>query len=172
MEGALLVGKWIVKALGGYRATAFLLLACAFLASSSWYKHEALRLKQERDKAVVASMLADARLKVAQAKVTERVVTKYVDRVKVVAGRTQTIIKEVPIYVPADSPNLPAGFRVLHDAAAQGVIPDPARIADAAPVPAQDAAETIAGNYGVCWETAEQVRALQDWIREQQAVSR
>ena len=104
------------------------------------------------------------------AKATERVVTQYVDRVQVVAGRTKTIIKEVPIYVPADSPSLPPGFRVLHDAAATGELPDPARIADAAPVPAQDAAETIVSNYGTCAETAEQVIALQDWIRAQQGV--
>ena len=125
-------------------------------------------------KAENAALKADnAALSVAleREKATERVVTKYVDRLQVVAGRTETIIKEVPIYVPADSADLPAGFRVLHDAAATGELPDPAGIADAAPVPAQDAASTVIENYGVCWATGEQLKSLQDWIRAQQAIS-
>ncbi|OGT56299.1 MAG: hypothetical protein A3E01_07035 [Gammaproteobacteria bacterium RIFCSPHIGHO2_12_FULL_63_22] len=131
--------------------------------------------KIERLEAEVVALKADkAALEraVESAKASERVVTKYIDRVKVVAGRTQTIIREVPVYVPTGTADLPAGYRVLHDAAAQGVIPDPARIADAAPVPAQDAAETVVSNYGTCAETAGQVIALQDWIREQQAVAK
>jgi hypothetical protein len=40
---------------------------------------------------------------------------------------TKTIIKEVPVYVQADACPMPAGFRVLHDAAANGEVPDPPR---------------------------------------------
>ena len=151
-----------------WKPLALVLLIAGLVASGyAWKAHNAA---QAAELAKAKAQVVVLTLAVKQAAATERVVTKYVDRVKVVAGRTQTIIKEVPVYVPIDSPDLPAGFRVLHDAAAQGVIPDPARIADASPVPAQDAAETIASNYGTCGETAEQVRALQDWIREQQAV--
>lgn len=45
---------------------------------------------------------------------------------------TQTIIKEVPIYVKATDCAMPGGFRVLHDAAAHGTVPDPGAVADAA----------------------------------------
>ena len=65
---------------------------------------------------------------------------------------------------------MPGGFRVLHDAAAHGVIPDPARIADAAPVPAAAAAGTVAGNYGTCIENAQRLTDLQAWVRAQRAL--
>lgn len=86
-----------------------------------------------------------------------------------VAG--ETIIKEVPVYVPSDTPDLPGGFRVHHDAAAIGELPDPARVADAPAVPAQDVAATLAENYLVCRATAEQLTALQEWVRRQNVES-
>lgn len=115
-----------------------------------------------------------AALATRQQAVTERVVTQYVDRVRTVREKAREIVKEVPIYVPADSCPLPAGFRVLHDAAAFGVppVPDAAARADAAPVPAQTVAATVADNYGACRETAEQLKGLQAWLIQQQAASK
>lgn len=84
---------------------------------------------------------------------------------------TKTIIKEVPVYVKATDFPMPAGFRVLHDAAADGTLPDPARIPDAAPVPAQDVAGTITENYGTCHETATRLVGLQSWVAAQQALN-
>lgn len=83
---------------------------------------------------------------------------------------TKTILKEVPVYVKATDCPMPGGFRVLHDAAADGRIPEPAGIADAAAVPADVAAGTVAENYGLCHETAERLTALQSWVRAQQAL--
>ena len=126
---------------------------------------EAARAKQAAQVAKVAEK---------QAEVTTKVVTEYVDRVKVVREKAREIVKEVPIYVPADSCPLPSGFRVLHDAAALGVpsVPDAAARADAAPVPAQTVAATVADNYGACRETAEQLKGLQAWLIQQQAASK
>ncbi len=81
---------------------------------------------------------------------------------------TETIIKEVPTYVKDTDCALPGGFRVLHDAAAHGQIPDPARVADAASAPAAAVATTVAGNYGACIETAQRLTDLQAWVRAQQ----
>jgi len=106
-----------------------------------------------------------------QAEITTQVVTQYVDRWRTVHDAGQTIIKEVPVYVPADSPALPGGFRLLHDAAATGQLPDAAGSTDAPAVPAQDAAETVAGNYLTCRENAEQLIALQAWVHKQSSVS-
>lgn len=106
-------------------------------------------------------------LKAKQGAVTVRVETKYVDRVKVIREKGQTIVRQVPVFVPAGSCDLPGGFRVLHDAAAANTIPDPAGIPDAAPVPAQDVAATVADNYLTCHETAERLIALQEWVRGQ-----
>ena len=120
---------------------------------------EAARTKQAEQAAKVVTQ---------QAAVTERVVTQYVDRVRTVREKAREIVKEVPVYVPADSCPLPSGFRLLHDAAAGlSPIPNPAARTDAAPVPAQAVAATVADNYGACRETAEQLRGLQAWVSQQ-----
>lgn len=89
------------------------------------------------------------------------------ERVRVV---TRTIVKKVPVYVPTDTPALPAGFGVLHDAAARGVAApdDPAAAIRAyGPGPsAQDAAETVAGNYGTYHEVAGRLAGLQRYVRD------
>lgn len=83
---------------------------------------------------------------------------------------TKTIIEKVPVYVKADSCDLPGGFRLLVDAAADGVIPDPASLTDAAPVPADVAAESVVSNYGIARENAERLRGLQEWVSAQRAL--
>ena len=164
------VFRAVVSILGGWRAT----LWFAGLLWFAWQAHAngalADRLQRQTDAARQAAQVARAERDAAQGRVTVRVVTKYVDRIKVVRERAQTIVKEVPIYVPSGLPALPGSFRVFHDAAAAGVLPDPAGVADAAPVDPQAVAGTVADNYGTCHETAEQLTALQDWIRQQAAV--
>lgn len=83
---------------------------------------------------------------------------------------TKTIIQKVPVYVKTTDCPMPGGFRVLHDAAANGQVPDPARIADAAAAPAADVASTVATNYGTCHEIAQRLTDLQAWVRAQQAL--
>jgi hypothetical protein len=60
------------------------------------------------------------------------------------------------------------GFVRLHDAAAAGELPEPARDADAAAagIALSAVAGTVAANYQTCHENAEQLRALQAWVRE------
>lgn len=141
-------------------------VAVAALYGFGWTRgaahvHAEWQLERAEQATALAKMAAE------QAKVTTQVVTEYVDRVQVVRERGQTIIKEVPVYVPADSCDLPAGFRVHHDASAAGELPDPARIADAAPAGAAAVAETVAGNYSACHQNAEKLRALQSWVSGQ-----
>lgn len=99
--------------------------------------------------------------------VTARVDLKFAPALTQIRTVTKETIRYVPQFVRADGCSLPGGFRVLHDAAAQGRIPDPAGIPDAAAVPARDAAATIASNYGACRETSERLDGLQEWVREQ-----
>lgn len=107
-----------------------------------------------------------SRLSTELANASAQVVTEYVDRVQVVREKGQTIVREVPVYVPSDSCSLPGGFRVLHDSAATGSdLPEPAAAVDARAVTAQDAAATITGNYATCRQTIEQLKALQQWAR-------
>lgn len=105
-----------------------------------------------------------------QARLNVQVVTKYVDRVQVVRGKGDTIIKEVPVYVDRESDRactVPVGFVRVHDAAAANVqVGDPGST-DAAPagIALSAVAGTVADNYTTCHENAEQLIALQARLR-------
>lgn len=139
--------------------------------SAGWgYTRGATAVQDRWDKRSAEQSSVVARVRQHQAEVTERVVTQYVDRVRVIERAADAVIREVPIYVPAQCDadgRLPAGWRVLHDAAASGQPADAARVADAQPVAPDAAAETVARNYLTCRETAEQLTALQQWVIEQ-----
>ena len=66
------------------------------------------------------------------------------------------------------------GFVRLHDAAAAGELPEPARDADAAAagIALSAVAGTVAANYQTCHENAEQLRALQGWVSEVRAAEK
>ena len=66
------------------------------------------------------------------------------------------------------------GFVRLHDAAAAGELPEPARDTDAAAagLALSTVAGTVAANYQTCHENAEQLRALQGWVREMDAATK
>jgi len=152
-----------------YRWLAMLALAATVFAIG-WVKGSS-QVQARWDAATGAQAVAAVTVKQRQADATVQVVTQYVDRVHTVREVGQTIIKEVPVYVPADSPALPGGFRVLHDAAARGELPETARAADAPGVAAQDLADTLAANYLTCRETAEQLTALQVWVAQQRGIN-
>lgn len=125
-------------------------------------------VQKDWDAAVERGRKELARLKAAAGKVTVRTETVYVDRVRTIREKGDAIVREVPVFVPAGSCELPGGFRLLHDAAAADEpVPDPAGIPDAAPVPAQIAATTVTGNYTTCHETAQRLTSLQDWVMGQ-----
>lgn len=110
---------------------------------------------------------------VKQGAASDRIVVKWRTRVEKVKGETEVIEKEVVRYVPARAdPVLPLGWVFLHNAAALGTVPPPtARIDVAAPtIAASDALKGVVTNYGTCRETAEQLTALQEWVREQYQV--
>ncbi|WP_197337938.1 hypothetical protein [Ralstonia solanacearum] len=102
-------------------------------------------------------------------------VTQYVDRVQTIRLKGDTIIKEIPRYVPiqADaSCAVPGGFVRLHDAAAAGTVPDSdTGDADAAPsgVALSTVAATIAENYTDSHANSEQLTGLQQLLRDQGA---
>ncbi len=144
---ALMVGVWAVDRNGYSRGS------------------ETVRAEWAKEREVY--MAALEKEKARQAQVVERVVVEYRDRVKIVKERGDEIVREVEKLVSADSCPLPGGFRVLHDAAASGSLPDdPAGVAAiAAPVEAPAAAETVAGNYAACLANAAQLTALQDLVK-------
>ena len=152
-----------------YRAMVIAALAAA-LFGFGWIKgasHE----QAKSDAAKAAQTVFVAHVQQKQAEATVQVVTKYVDRIRTVHETGATITKEIPIYVPSDAVDLPGGFRLLHDAAALGKLPDSSRIANAASVPVADIARTVTANYETYHSIAEQLTALQEWIKAQQIAS-
>ncbi len=156
-----------------YRWLAVAALAVA-LIGLGWVKG-AGHVQSKWDAAAQQQTLQATAIRERQAQATVKVVTEYVDRVRVVREKGDTIIKEVPVYVPVQADaacTINRGFVRLHDAAAAGELPEPARDADATPagIALSAVAGTIAANYQTCHENAEQLRALQTWIREMKVV--
>lgn len=106
---------------------------------------------------------------------TERVVTRYVK----VQGETQEKIvfrdREVIRYVESglDQCPLSNAFVSLHDHAAHNTVPTTAGGLDGAPsgITAAQTLPIIQTNYSTCHQTADRLRALQEWVREQGKVS-
>lgn len=140
------------------------------LVSFGWLKG-ANHVQAQWDAATALQQQAQAQVQTRQAQATVQVVTQYVDRIQVVREKGDTLIQEVPVYVPVQADaacTVHRGFVSLHDAAAAGELPEPARDADA---PAEGlalsaVAATVVTNYHTCHENAEQLKALQHWIRQ------
>ena len=155
-----------------YRWLAVAALAVA-LIGLGWMKG-AGHVQSQWDAAAQQQTLQVAAIRERQAQATVKVVTQYVDRVRVVREKGETIIKEVPVYVPVQADaacSINRGFVRLHDAAAAGELPEPARDADAAAagIALSAVAGTVAAHYPACHENAEQLRALHAWVREVRA---
>ncbi len=152
-----------------YRLLALAALGIA-LFGFGWLKG-ASHFQAQWDAATAAQQQAQAKAQIRQAEATVQVVTQYVDRIQVVREKGDTLIQEVPVYVPiqADAAcTVHRGFVSLHDAAAAGELPTAPGDADA---PAEGlalsaVAATVVTNYQTCHENAEQLKALQDWIRQ------
>ena len=152
-----------------YRLLILAMIAAA-LFGLGWF-NGAGHVQDQWDAATSKQALRVATVEKEQAEATVQVVTEYVDRVKIVRQAGETIIKEVPVYVSAQADAacvVPRGFVRLHDAAAQGVVPEPAGDSDAAPagVALSAVAGAVAENYTACRANAEQLSALQSWIIE------
>lgn len=151
-------------------ATLLAALLLAALAVIGWQRHQTAELSSRlaRAQADTFAALFDA----STARLDVKIVTRYVDRVRVVHDTTQTLQREIPSYVTPATDRafpLPRGFVRLHDAAAAGVLPSPARTTDAtaSDVTASHAADVIAANYGTCLAIREQLNAVLDRLEAQ-----
>ena len=89
---------------------------------------------------------------------------------------TLTQLVEVPVYVTKISDSrcaVPRGFVRLHDSAAGGMSPVPLGAGqfddDPSGIALSAVADTVAGNYGQCRQTRQQLIDLQAWIAAQRA---
>jgi hypothetical protein len=150
-------------------------LALILVAGSLWLEGGLANEESWRAK-VAAQQLEIARLDAASKEVTIKTVTKYIERTRVVKEKANVIVKEIPKYITKEHDSqcaIPRAAIVLHDAAAKNELPDAARLTDAgtSDVTLSRLLDTTALNYGTFYEVREQLKALQDWAREQKKLN-
>ncbi len=152
---------------GLVQVLAFLAL-CALSVWATTRYHNAVTRAEKAE-----ATINEQREQLKNAKSATVTVTQYVDRERVIRLKGDTIIKEVPRYVPAQADAacvVPRGFVRLHDAAAAGTVPDSgAGDADAAAsgVALSAVAGTVAGNYTDSHANSAQLSTLQQALRDQ-----
>lgn len=161
MLTALAVGKAVKKIPRGVWLTLgiILILACSHLAV---YFHGKSVVQTKWDASVERGRELVKGLTKTQKVIEYQVVTRYVDRVKTIREKGETIEKLIPVYIPADTPPLPSGFRVLHDAAATNTIPESPTGVGAKPVSVEDVATTVNANYQLCHVERQKLSSLWD----------
>lgn len=144
----------------------------------AWSRQEATiqRMRADEAKRQTAAVEAALAHERATRKITESVESSAAavqERVRIVY---RTITRKIPVHVTPEIDRrypLPCGLVRVLDASAAGVDPDQVScgpgVADDAPsdVTASEAGQNIAGNYGDARHNAEQLSALQDWVRQQ-----
>ena len=118
-----------------------------------------------------------AKQELAAAEISTNVITQYVDRVKIVEGKTHEIIKKVPVYITKESDDkctINNGFVSLHNASAgQTEVPKSTGTIneEASNVKLSEVVSTVSQNYGTYYQVSEQLKSLQDWISNQKDLS-
>jgi hypothetical protein len=136
---------------------------------------------QKAQTAAVAAAAAEARQQqIAADKIGFTIGMSFAQEQMKIVGLTVTQIRKVPVYVDRsadDACQLRSGFVQLHDAAARGddatgaVSQPPAGAVDTpAGVRLSDVAETVTVNYGKYHQVANELRRLQEWVTEQEAL--
>jgi hypothetical protein len=152
-----LLGLAIIAALVGFGALAGWHYGVSQV-QAAWDK-----AKQRQERVVITTQLRDAVASV-------EVVTKYVDKIKVVREQGQTIIKQVPIYVTQQDDDrgvINVGFVRLWNAANTGNPPSAAGAADAqaSSVRLSDVAIQHGLEASQCRAVEEQLIGLQEWVK-------
>ena len=122
------------------------------------------------EKAEIAA--ENAKKKAAAGVVTTKIITEYVDRVKVVKQKGDTVTIYVTKWLTPESDSkcmVPNNFVSLHNAAASNGVAVESDNNDSK-IKLSDVAKTVTTNYTSYYEVKEQLTSLQKWIREQQKV--
>lgn len=135
------------------------------LIGSYWYglhvKQEEWDASRERGKEILS------RLKERQITITKGVLVQRETKIEYVYLKGETVVKEIPKYIPLGTPDLPWGFRLLHDRAALGTVPGASEATNGDPVPVRTATETVVRNYTTCHAMREDFYLLRSWVQEQ-----
>lgn len=135
--------------------------------------YTAIISKMNEDAATLRAEKAELQSKLTAeiSNVKERVITKYVDRVKVIKQKEYIYREQATNNVP-DRTELSNGWVYLHDTAARGEDADSTRSSDAtgSGVEANQALAVVTDNYAACKANAEQLTSLQQYVREVQQI--
>jgi len=150
----LLIGTFAALALGGYMSGSYA-EKLEWLEKLEQLKHEE-QAKQKDSK-----------------EVTKETVIQYKTKVKTIKEKGDAIIREVPIYIQDDDRcDIPNSFVMLHNHAAKNEVPDSSiRVDDSSSgIKLSEVGTTLTVNYTTYHLVSEQLRQLQDWIREQNKI--
>jgi len=139
--------------------------------AASKYKAQVAALEFKMELFALEKEELASRIEASLANVREVIITKYVDRVKVIKQKEYVYVEQATNVVP-DRTELSNGWVSVHDAAARGEDADSTRAADGtgSGVAANQALGVIAQNYAACHQNAEQLTALQEYVREAQRI--
>ena len=131
---------------------------------------------QERWEAKVAEVkLEMAKKEAASAEASTKVVTKYVTKVEIVKEKGDSIVKQIPNLISQDADAkcaVPNGFVLLHDSASRNEIPDASGNVNegTSDVKLSGVAKTVTENYTTYYQVVEQLKSLQEWVKEQKRI--
>jgi hypothetical protein len=131
---------------------------------------------QEKWEARVAEVkLEMAKKETASAESSVKVVTKYITKVEVVKEKGDLIAKQIPNLISATADGqcvIPNGFVLLHDSASRNEVPDASGSTNegTSEVKLSGVGKTITENYTTYHQVAEQLRSLQEWVKEQKRI--
>ena len=126
------------------------------------WRAEAAKLKADMDRKVALSEQH-----------SKQVVTKYITQTKVIKEKGDEIKKLSKHVKEADAKCIvPKSFVLLHDSAAKNEVPDTSKGIDGTPsgVGLSTIGETITVNYNNYHQLSERLKALQDWVAQQEKI--
>ena len=158
-----LVKGWgmLLRTLGSLLLIGSVYLYGGYGTEMKW-RAEAAKLKADMDRKVA---LSEAHSK--------QVVTKYITQTKVIKEKGDEIKKLSKHVKEADAKCIvPKSFVLLHDSAAKNEVPDTSKGIDGTPsgVGLSTIGETVTINYNNYHQLSERLKALQDWVAQQEKI--
>ena len=158
-----LVKGWgmLLRTLGSLLLIGSVYLYGGYGTEMKW-RAEAAKLKADMDRKVA---LSEAHSK--------QVVTKYITQTKVIKEKGDEIKKLSKHVKEADAKCIvPKSFVLLHDSAAKNEVPDTSQGIDgtASSVKLSTIGETVTINYNNYHQLSERLKALQDWVAQQEKI--
>lgn len=126
------------------------------------WRAEAAKLKADMDRKIALSEQS-----------SKQIVTKYVTQTKVIKEKGDAIKKLSQHVKEADAKcDVPKSFVLLHDSAAKNEVPDTSKGVDGTTsgVNLSTVGETVSINYNNYHQLSERLKALQDWVAQQEKI--